>query len=175
MVLFGSLGFGSLAFGLIGDHAGVLAALIIAAVAMALGAASIRRWPFRDVSATDRTPWSWPEAQLAPGPPTTSEAVMVTVTYSVRPGDEREFIAGIEDMRQARLSTGAVQWGLFRDAEAPQQFTELFVVDSWEEHLRQHRERQTAAERQIEARVHAYSPSGAHPARRRAVAEAPQD
>ena len=65
----------------------------------------------------------------------------------------------MQEMRLARLSTGAVQWGLFRDAEAPQQFTEFFVVDSWEEHLRQHRERLTVAERQVETRVQAYSVS----------------
>src|SRR3954452_1059657 len=132
MVLFGSLGFGSLAFGLIGDHAGVVVALMIAGVAMALGAATIARWPFPDVSATDRTRWSWPEPRLASGLQPTNEAVMVTVTYTVPPDHEPEFVAGMEEMRLARLSTGAVQWGLFRDAEAPQQFTEFFVVDSWE-------------------------------------------
>ena len=161
MVLFGSLGFGSLAFGLIGDHAGVVVALMIAGVAMALGAATIARWPFPDVSATDRTRWSWPEPRLASGLQPTNEAVMVTVTYTVPPDHEPEFVAAMEEMRLARLSTGAVQWGLFRDAEAPQQFTEFFVVDSWEEHLRQHRERLTVAERQVENRVQAYSVS--HP------------
>jgi len=84
---------------------------------------------------------------------------MVTVTYTVPPDHEPAFVAGMEEMRLARLRTGAVQWGLFRDAEAPQQFTEFFVVDSWDEHLRQHRERLTIAEREIEARVQAFSVS----------------
>lgn len=157
MVLFGSLGGGSLAFGLVGEHAGVLASLLVAAFLMALGAASIGRWPFPDVAATDRTRWTWPEPRLVPELEPSDEAVMVTVSYTVPPEREGEFIAGMEEMRRARLSTGAVQWGLFRDAEAPQQFTEFFLVASWEEHLRQHRERLTAMEREIEIRVQAYS------------------
>ena len=62
-------------------------------------------------------------------------------------------------MRRSRLSTGAVQWGLFRDAESPRRLTEFFVVDSWEEHLRQHRERLTATDQELEARVQAFSTS----------------
>ena len=63
----------------------------------------------------------------------------------------------MELIRHARLAIGAVQWGLFRDMEAPQQFTEVFVVASWEEHLRQHRDRLTVAEKGLEARVQAFS------------------
>jgi hypothetical protein len=41
-------------------------------------------------------------------------------------------------------------WGLFRDGEAPRRFVELFVVPSWEEHLRQHTGRLTETDRQYE-------------------------
>jgi hypothetical protein len=82
---------------------------------------------------------------------------MVTVSYTVPPEKEREFIAGMQEMRRERLSTGAVQWGPFRDAEAPQRFTEFFVAASWEEHLRQHRERLTVMEQELEARVQTHS------------------
>ncbi|MFL5330768.1 MAG: MFS transporter [Gemmataceae bacterium] len=157
MVLFGSFGAGSLAFGLLANHAGVLVALLAAAAVMAVGGASVARWPFPDVSAIDRTRWSWPEPRLVPELEPSDEAVMITVSYTVPATREREFIAGMEEMRRERLSTGAMQWGLFRDAEAPQQFTEFFVVGSWEEHLRQHRERLTVVERELETRVQACS------------------
>lgn len=124
---------------------------------MTLGAATIRRWPFPDVSAIDRTRWSWPEPRLASELEPRDEAVMVTVSYTVPADSERQFIDGMEQMRRERLTTGAVQWSLFRDAEAPQQFTEFFVVPSWEEHLRQHRDRLTVTEQEIEARVQAFS------------------
>lgn len=158
MVLFGSVGAGSLAFGLIAHHVGVFAAMIVAAAAMATGTASIRIWAFPDVSGVNRTAWSWPEPRLAPElEPEEGGAVMVTLTYTVPPQSQQAFIAGMELIRRARLATGAVQWGLFRDMEAPQQFTEVFVVASWEEHLRQHRDRLTVAEKELEARVQAFS------------------
>jgi hypothetical protein len=49
----------------------------------------------------------------------------------------------MEKLRRARLRTGASRWGLYRDGEAPRRFVELFLVPSWEEHMRQHRERLT--------------------------------
>ena len=49
-------------------------------------------------------------------------------------------------VRELRLRTGATQWGLFRNGERPGEFEEIFVVASWDEHLRQHRERMTATD-----------------------------
>jgi hypothetical protein len=49
-------------------------------------------------------------------------------------------------VRESRLRTGATQWGLFRNGERPGEFEEIFVVASWDEHLRQHRERMTATD-----------------------------
>jgi hypothetical protein len=50
-----------------------------------------------------------------------------------------------------------VQWGLFRDAEAPDRFVELFVVPSWDEHMAQHADRMTGADREWEERAEALS------------------
>lgn len=59
--------------------------------------------------------------------------------------------------RLPRLRTGATQWGLFRDGEAPRRFVEIFFVPSWEEHLRQHSTRLTETDRQYEEQVEALS------------------
>jgi hypothetical protein len=50
-------------------------------------------------------------------------------------------------VRGSRLRTGAISWGLYRDGEHGDTFVELFVVPSWEEHLRQHQERLTGTDR----------------------------
>jgi hypothetical protein len=50
-----------------------------------------------------------------------------------------------------------VQWGLFLDGEAGNEFVELFVVPSWEEHMRQHGERQTGTDAAFEERASALS------------------
>ncbi len=47
--------------------------------------------------------------------------------------------------------------GVFRDGEKPRRFVELFVVPSWEEHLRQHTERLTGTDRQYEEQAEALS------------------
>ena len=60
-------------------------------------------------------------------------------------------------VRLSRLRTGAVQWGLFLDGEAGNEFVELFVVPSWEEHMRQHGERQTGTDAAFEERASALS------------------
>jgi hypothetical protein len=60
-------------------------------------------------------------------------------------------------VRQSRLRTGAIEWGLFRDGEAANRFVEIFVVPSWEEHLRQHVDRLTGTDRQFEEEANALS------------------
>ncbi len=47
--------------------------------------------------------------------------------------------------------------GLVPRRGAPHQFVELFVVASWEEHLRQHADRLTGFDRVYEERVTAFS------------------
>jgi len=53
------------------------------------------------------------------------------------------------DLRLSRERTGATHWDLYRGADSPHAFMELFTVPSWEEHLRQHRERVTGADDQF--------------------------
>ena len=60
-------------------------------------------------------------------------------------------------VRGSRLRTGATEWGLYRDGEMEQRFVEFFIVPSWEEHLRQHRERQTGFDQQHEEQAAALS------------------
>jgi hypothetical protein len=63
----------------------------------------------------------------------------------------------MQRVRLSRLRTGATQWGSLRDGEVHDQFVELFVVPSWAEHLRQHRERLTGTDRQYEQEADALS------------------
>ncbi len=154
MVVFGAQGAGAVLFGLVANQVGVTWTFVAVAALLVAGAASIRIWPFIDVSAMDRARSAhWPEPRLAPGVEPSDSAVVVSVTSTIDEGVEREFVAAMEAVRGGRLRTGATQWGLFRDAESPRRFVELFEVPSWDEHLRQHRERLTATDREIEERA----------------------
>ena len=70
--------------------------------------------------------------------------MLVTVHFTVAAEREADFLAAMEELRGSRLRTGASRWELYRDAEHPDRFVEMFSVPSWEEHLRQHEGRLTA-------------------------------
>ena len=71
--------------------------------------------------------------------------MLVTVSYEVPEADLPEFTAAMRRVERQRRRTGARRWGLYRDLAAPDLVLELFVVESWAEHLRQH-DRRTATD-----------------------------
>ena len=83
--------------------------------------------------------------------------MLVTTTYTVAPENEQAFLHAMKWVRGSRMRTGAVEWGLYRDGETARRFVEYFVVPSWEEHLRQHRDRLTGFDRQREEQADALS------------------
>jgi hypothetical protein len=80
----------------------------------------------------------WAEPHLMLEPHLDTGPVLVTAAYRVPARNRRAFVAAMEAVRRARLRTGATRWVLFRDGEDPEQYVEVFVVPTWEEHLRQH-------------------------------------
>ncbi|MGD0195291.1 MAG: MFS transporter, partial [Candidatus Dormibacteria bacterium] len=75
--------------------------------------------------------------------------VVVRITYTISTEREDAFLGAMVRVRLSRLRTGATQWGLFRDGEVPHDFVELFVVGSWDEHLRQHTDRITGTDEEF--------------------------
>ncbi|MFZ0014414.1 MAG: MFS transporter [Acidimicrobiia bacterium] len=64
--------------------------------------------------------------------------VIVLNTWKIDEGSFTEFSNLMNEVRLARLSTGARRWRLFRSTSDPTRLTELMVISSWEEHLAQH-------------------------------------
>jgi MFS family permease len=158
MVLFGAQGFGALAWGAIAEPVGIVPTFLIAAAVMIAGVATMRVWPIIDTSGMDRsTVQYWADPRLAVDADPEDGPVVVRTVYTVAPDKEEGFLGAMERVRLSRLRTGATRWGLFRDAEAPQKFVELFTVPSWEEHLRQHSDRLTGTDQQYEEEAQAFS------------------
>ena len=154
MVLFGAQGIGAVVWGAIAEPLGLRAAFLIAAAAMVAGLASMRFWPFLDTAGMERrTIAYWPEPQLAFDADLDSGPVVVRSTYTIASDNERSFLEAMARVRESRLRTGATQWGLFRDGEVAHRFVELYVVPSWDEHLRQHRYRITGTDHEFEERA----------------------
>jgi hypothetical protein len=66
-----------------------------------------------------------------------------------------EFLVAMHEYGRIRRRDGAYRWGIFRDTEVADHYLEIFLVNSWAEHLRQH-ERQTQADRELEQRLYSY-------------------
>ena len=151
MVLFGSQAIGALLWGAIAQPAGLVTTFLIAGGLMALGAATILFWPLIDTDEMGRdTAVYWPEPQLVAEVSGDDGPVVVETTYTVTPDHQPAFLEAMSRVRLSRLRTGATNWGLYRKGEAEDVFVELFVVPSWEEHDRQHHERQTATDHDYE-------------------------
>ncbi|MGA3215013.1 MAG: MFS transporter [Acidimicrobiales bacterium] len=159
MVLYGAQGFGALCWGLAADAFGLRTTFLAAGALMVLGAASVRFWPLRDTTHMDRSTLVEPDPVVALEMGNESGPIVVRTTYSVPAEQQLEFIRAMGRVRQSRLRTGATQWGLYRVGEEPSEFDEIFVVGSWGEHLRQHRERLTATDRAFEEAANAFSKS----------------
>src|SRR4029077_10607631 len=85
--------------------------------------------------------------QLASDIDANDGAIPVTVSYRFRPANQRHFVEAMGRVRGSRLRTGAASWALYRDGEHEDTFVDLFIVPSWEEHLRQHHDRLTGTDR----------------------------
>jgi hypothetical protein len=113
---------------------------------MATGAATVVVWPFQATDDMDRSLVRWPEPELVFEPALPEGPVLVEITYTVAGDQEREFLQAMVQLKQSRLRTGGTDWGLYRPAQGSRQFVEVFRVHTWDEHLRQHRERQTGTD-----------------------------
>lgn len=81
--------------------------------------------------------------------------MLVTIEYSVIPGRKTDFVQAIHQYERVRRRDGASRWGVFHDTEAGNRYLEIFLVNSWAEHERQH-ERRTKADYELEKRLRDY-------------------
>lgn len=65
--------------------------------------------------------------------------VMVLTTYVIAEDQLQDFLDTMSALRLVRLRTGAYRWRLYRNVGDPHRMTEMMVLSSWEQHLRQHR------------------------------------
>jgi len=168
MVFFGSMTAGSAVWGQTASKLGVPTALILAACGMALATVTALRWRLNTSPDLDLTP----SAHLAEHTVTADHdrgPVMITVEYVVDTADVPEFMAAAREMRQVRRRVGALSWAVYEDLAQPQHFVEVFVVESWLEHLRQH-DRHTVNDKRIQDRLHRHHIGSEPPVIRHIVA-----
>lgn len=154
---------GAALWGTIASLASVRVALGAAAGALAVGTLVARRFRLAWGEKLDlrSAPYS-SEPTLVIEPRPEQGPVLVTIEYRVAERNADAFAAAMRKVGRVRRRTGARRWGLFRDPAEPERFLETFLVESWEEHLRQH-QRVTATDRRVEDEARALAEDAGDP------------
>ena len=158
----GGIALGSAAWGYLADSLGTPATFAWGALAVALTPLLGLRFRLGAIGVLDLTPAPMYAPEMRLDVEDASGPVFVTVAYEVAPQAVDEFQRAVRRVGRARRRTGAVRWSVYRDAEAPQRFVEMFVVPSWQEHVRQH-ERRTVTDAVLQEALRAFLRDGAEP------------
>jgi MFS family permease len=155
LVYQGSYALGTATWGAIAQRSGVGTALVYAGLGT-IATAAVALVAKLPNSTADLSPWNhWrmPVVIKEVGTDIEKGPVLVTVEYAVIPNRTAEFVDAMHEYGRMRRRDGAYRWSVFRDTEVADRFLEIFLVNSWAEHLRQH-ERQTQGDRELEGRIY---------------------
>lgn len=156
LVFQGAMAAGSVVWGAVAERVSLEASLYAAAAGLASTLVLARRFPIgagEDIDLTPSMHWTEPEVVVTPGPE--DGPVLVTVEYRIAAESVAPFLDAMAAVRKIRLRDGAEAWGVFQDLADGTRFFETFLVESWEEHMRQHA-RVTVGDRDIETRARAF-------------------
>ncbi len=163
LVFFLASSVGSMVWGGVASQVGLGSSMATAGGLVALGIMARYRFPVKDTVGLDLAPTRhWPAPTVAESIEPQEGPVLVSVSYQVAPAHLSEFETAMSELRRRRKRSGAYFWDLFVDSADPDRHIEVFLVDSWAEHLRQH-DRVTALDRRAEERVQACLVEGERP------------
>jgi quinol monooxygenase YgiN len=156
LVFNGALSLGSVLWGVVAEQAGLPWTFVIAAAGLAVSSVVALRWRLATPGAAQFTPsLHWPAPQVAEIPADDQGPVMVMIEYRIDPAKRAAFAEVLERLGHIRRRDGALFWDHFVDTADPTRHVEVFLSESWLEHLRQH-ERVTVADRAVEDQVKAF-------------------
>jgi MFS family permease len=154
LVFQGGQAAGSIIWGTLATHTSTAVALSVVAggltVALAIFSRRHKLATSVELDMTPVSPWGDPELAMEPDP---HRPVLVTIEYRVAPENHDAFREAMQRLGRSRRRTGAERWSLYQDVADPDRFVENYLVDSWEEHMRQHYDRQTAQDVSIQKRA----------------------
>jgi MFS family permease/quinol monooxygenase YgiN len=160
----GGQALGAFVWGLVAQQWSTRLALSVVSGGMLVGVSSARRYGLRPSGSVDMRPaQSWAEPHLMVDPSPGHGPVLVEVEYRVPKENRDAFREEMIRVGRSRRRTGAQRWHLYQDGADPERFVETYVVPTWQEHLRQHGERVTRMDREIEERARALAAENGAP------------
>jgi MFS family permease len=142
----GALTAASFAWGWLGGEIGLPDTLLVAAISGIVLGALVRRYSIDHALtrtapvAAAADPLQTPEAPAPALVPILRRArgrVMETVHYRVEPSQRPAFLAAMAEVRRVRGRAGAHVWQLYEDVAHPEGWLEVWLVESWTDHLRE--------------------------------------
>jgi hypothetical protein len=139
LIMQAAMALGGVVWGNVAERFGVRASLIAAGVSLFLGLLTGIRWRLVETRHLNLTPamMTSPESHAAFEVAPDEGPIMVMIEYSIDPDRYALFERAMQEVRRVRRRDGAIRWGLFHDPETPGRCAEMFLVDSWQEHLLQ--------------------------------------
>jgi MFS family permease len=156
----GAMAAGSIVWGTVAELIGLTMTLLVAAGGLALVALIGGRVKLPAGEADLAPSNHWPEPLLAEPVEHDRGPVLVTVEYRVRREDRPAFLECLRPISAERRRDGAYAWGVAEDAADPERIVEWFMVESWAEHMRQHR-RVSKTDADIQAQLRRFHVGGA--------------
>ncbi|PLP98127.1 MFS transporter [Cupriavidus pauculus] len=139
MVFNGALAGGSLLWGFVAQALGTPYALLIAAAGLVVAALLLNRIRLPRGEEDLGPARHWPEPEMADDIAHDRGPVMILIEYCIPAANRDAFLRAVHRLSEERLRDGAFNWGVMEDPANPELLTEWFLVESWAEHLRQHR------------------------------------
>lgn len=151
----GAMAAGSLGWGVVAEAAGIQQTLLIAATGLLLAGMLMHRVKLPRGEADLVASNHWPEPLQAAPVAHDRGPVLITIEYRIDPTHRAGFLHALSHLSRERQRDGAYNWGVTEDSADPSTILEWFFVESWAEHLRQHK-RVSKADADLQAAALAY-------------------
>jgi MFS family permease len=155
MATFGALALGAALGGWAGEELGLPLTLGLAGVGAILGGVAAHRLPLEPPPPSAAPAAARPQPSPEPADPALAallaggrNPLLEVVRYHVDPADRATFLRIMAECRGVRLRSGALVWRLCEDVAHPERWVEIWMVESWTDHLRE-QERLTESDRAI--------------------------
>ncbi len=150
---FGSMATGSALWGGIAKYSDIETALFTAGIAQIIALILTHRFRIPTNDYPNLTPSGhWPEPLVDKIPEHNQGPVLITIEYVVTPSNRKAFTLFINKLGEIRRRNGAYLWHVFHNTDNPTKIIEIFMVESWLEHLRQH-QRTTQDEQALQQQI----------------------
>ncbi|PTM39517.1 MFS transporter [Bosea sp. 124] len=135
----GAMTAGSLCWGLVAQELGVPTTLIVGAGCLLIAGVLFHRVKLPRDEADLVASNHWPEPLTTEPVAHDRGPVLILIEYRVAKADRAAFLQALDRLSAERRRDGAYGWGVTEDAADPDAIVEWFMVESWAEHLRQHK------------------------------------